>query len=186
MKNNRLTDNKEFSQIYIEYFPKLMRFAQEYILSAEDAKNIVQDMFLYLWEQPETLAAVSNLNAFLYTLIKNRCIDYYRRNTRIGKFKSFDSDYEKELFLKMEALHKFEMDIFDDEDIELILDKAISKLPERCQQVFRLSRLEDLKHEAIAQKLNISVHTVQNHISTALRKLKEELKDYLPLFFFFI
>ena len=76
--------------------------------------------------------------------------------------------------------------MFTVDDIDALLNKAIAHLPEKCRQVFILSRMEGMKHEEIATQLNISVNTVQNHIVTALRKLKVELKDYLPLFFFII
>lgn len=86
----------------------------------------------------------------------------------------------------MEALMQFDENIFTEKEIEDLLAHAIEHLPEKCRQVFILSRMNGLKHEEIATQLNISVHTVQNHIVTAIRKLKVELKDYLPLFIFII
>jgi len=185
MKMNQITSNKEFSGIYVTYFPKMVRFATEYILSAEEAKHIVQDMFLYLWEHPDLLKAVSNMNAFLFTLLKNRCIDYYRHYIRIeAKRETIDNIHDRELHLRMESLQQFDMDMFTENEIEELLERAIANLPEKCRQVFILSRMEGLKHEEIARQLDISVHTVQNHIVVALRKLRLELKDYLPLFLF--
>jgi RNA polymerase sigma-70 factor (ECF subfamily) len=144
-------------------------------------------MFLYLRETRETLGAISNMNAFLFTLLKNRCIDFYRRYNRFeGKNQSLSQIQEEELHLKMEALHEFDVNMFTVNEIEEILDKAINNLPEKCQKVFILSRLEGLKHEEIAKQMDISVNMVQNHIATALRKLETELKDYLPLFIFII
>jgi RNA polymerase sigma-70 factor (ECF subfamily) len=146
-QDSTLTSHQEFSRIYLLYFPKMVRFAQEYVISEEEAKNIVQDLFLYLWEQRETLSAISNLNAFLFTLIKNRCIDYYRHYSRFERKKeSLDAIQERELHLKMEALRQFDVTMFTAHEIEEILDKAIQRLPEKCRQVFILSRMEGLKH----------------------------------------
>lgn len=185
MGKNEVTAQPEFSKIYSLYFPRMVRFAREYVISSEEAQNIVQDLFLYLWEHREMLQSVSNLDAFLFTLIKNRCIDFYRQKSRMDKLKaSLDSLQERELYLKMEALAEFEESVFSAEDIETLLDNAVESLPEKCKQVFILSRMEGLKHEEIASQLHISVNTVQNHISTALRRLKVELKDYLPLLLF--
>lgn len=182
-----ITDHREFSGIYLAYFPKMVRFAREYMMQEEEAKNIVQDLFLYLWEQRETLGAISNLNAFLFTLIKNRCIDYYRHYSRFdSKKESLDDIRGRELHLKQEALQQFDANMFTTDEIEELLDKAIDGLPGKCREVFILSRMEGLKHEEIARQLDVSVHTVQNHISTALRKLKAELKDFLPLVVFII
>lgn len=187
MKEKGIKDHKEFSRIYTLYFPKMVRFAKEYVISEEEAQSIVQDLFLYLWERRDTLEAISNLNAFLFTLTKNRCIDFYRQQTKITRLKeSLDSLHERELHLKMEALKQFDENMFSTQEIEELLNNAVNNLPEKCREVFILSRMEGLKHEEIAQQLNISVNTVQNHISTALKRLKIELKDYLPLLLFII
>lgn len=187
MKDFSGTEKTTFAKIYSAYFPKLVRFSCEYVVSIEDAENIVQDLFMYLWEHREMLNSLSNLNAFLFTLTKNRCIDFYRHRVLVDRKKeSLDTLQERELKLKIEALEYFDENMFSINDIETLLDKAIDHLPEKCRQVFILSRMEGLKHEEIATQLNISVNTVQNHIVTALRKLKVELKDYLPLFIFII
>lgn len=181
------TENAAFSKIYRVYFPKLVRFSREYVVSTEDAENIVQDIFMYLWEHRDMLESLTNPNAFLFTLTKNRCIDFYRHKVRTeSKKESLDALSERELKLKMEALQQFDENMFTVDDIDALLNKAIAHLPEKCRQVFILSRMEGMKYEEIATQLNISVNTVQNHIVTALRKLKVELKDYLPLFLFII
>lgn len=181
------TENAAFSKIYRIYFPKLVRFSREYVVSTEDAENIVQDIFMYLWEHRDMLESLTNPNAFLFTLTKNRCIDFYRHKVRTeSKKESLDALSERELKLKMEALQQFDENMFTVDDIDTLLNKAIAHLPEKCRQVFILSRMEGMKHEEIATQLNISVNTVQNHIVVALRKLKVELKDYLPLFIFII
>lgn len=187
MKDFSGTEKNKFEKIYSVYFPKLVRFSREYVVFTEDAENIVQDLFMYLWEHRSMLDSLSNLNAFLFTLTKNRCIDFYRHKTLTdSKKESLDTLQERELQLKMEALQEFDENMFSVNDIEILLNNAIDHLPEKCRQVFILSRMEGLKHEEIATQLNISVNTVQNHIVTALRKLKVELKDYLPLFIFII
>lgn len=187
MQSKEKQEKNHFSEIYTMYFPKMLRFAKEYLVSEEDAKNVIQDLFLYLWEHRGTLDAVSNMNAFLFTLTKNRCIDFYRIHSKKAMANEpLESLHERELSLKMEALRQFDENMFTTQEIEVILDNAINNLPEKCRQVFILSRMEGLKQEEIARQLNISVNTVQNHMSAALRKLKVELKDYLPLFFFFI
>lgn len=187
MNNFSGTEKNTFSKIYLAYFPKLVRFAQEYVISTEDAENIVQDIFMSLWERRDMLDSLTNLNAFLFTLAKNRCIDFYRHKSLIdSKKESLDNLQERELKLKIEALMQFDEHLFMEKEIEELLAKAIEHLPEKCRQVFILSRMNGLKHEEIATQMNISVYTVQNHITTAIRKLKVELKDYLPLFYLFI
>ncbi len=177
----------DFSRVYSIYFPKLVRFAREFVLSTEDAENIIQDIFIYLWEHQEILGSLSNLNAFLFVLVKNRCIDFIRQKKLVErKREEFEMVMDKELQLKMYALQQFDENALSADDIEVILNNAINSLPEKCREVFILSRMEGLKYREIAERLNISTKTVENQIITALRKLRVELKDYLPLFIFII
>ena len=177
----------DFSRVYSIYFPKLVRFAREFVLSTEDAENIIQDIFIYLWEHQEILGSLSNLNAFLFVLVKNRCIDFIRQKKLVErKREEFEMVMDKELLLKMYALQQFDENALSADDIEVILNNAINSLPEKCREVFILSRMEGLKYREIAERLNISTKTVENQIITALKKLRVELKDYLPLFIFII
>ena len=182
-KNNKLN----FSRVYSIYFPKLVRFAREFVLSTEDAENVIQDIFIYLWEHQELLDSLTNLNAFLFTLVKNKCIDQLRlRKLLERKREEFKTVFDKEIQLKLYALQQFDENALSNEDIEIILDNAINSLPEKCREVFILSRMEGLKNREIAERLNISAKTVENQMTTAIRKLRVELKDYLPLFIFII
>ena len=177
----------DFSRVYSIYFPKLVRFAREFVLSTEDAENIIQDIFIYLWEHQEILGSLSNLNAFLFVLVKNRCIDFIIQKKLVErKREEFEMVMDKELQLKMYALQQFDENALSSDDIEVILNNAINSLPEKCREVFILSRMEGLKYREIAERLNISTKTVENQIITALKKLRVELKDYLPLFIFII
>ena len=92
----------------------------------------------------------------------------------------------RELQLKLYSLEAFDNDRLSDADIEEILNNAINRLPERCREIFIMSRLQNLRYKEIAEKLNVSPNTVENQIVIALRKLKEDLKDYFPLFVFII
>lgn len=182
-KNNK----SDFSRVYSIYFPKLVRFAREFVLSTEDAENVIQDIFIYLWEHQELLDTLTNLNAFLFTLVKNKCIDQLRHRKLLErKREEFKTVFDKEIQLKLYALQQFDENALSNEDIEIILDNAINSLPEKCREVFILSRMEGLKNREIAERLNISAKTVENQMTTAIRKLRVELKDYLPLFIFII
>lgn len=182
-KNNK----SDFSRVYSIYFPKLVRFAREFVLSTEDAENIIQDIFIYLWEHQELLDTLTNLNAFLFTLVKNKCIDQLRHRKLLErKREEFKTVLDKEIQLKLYALQQFDENALSNEDIEIILNNAINSLPEKCREVFILSRMEGLKNREIAERLNISAKTVENQMTTAIRKLRVELKDYLPLFIFII
>lgn len=179
-----LTNGKmDFDRIYAIYFPKLVRFSKTYLLFQEDAENLVQDIFLKLWEHQDQLPFDGNLNAYLFTIAKNRCIDALRKHCLSGEHHySLSEVKRKEVELKLYSLQRFDESGLSLPEIEQIIRHAVDMLPERCREIFWLSRMEGLKHKEIADRLHISVNTVEGQMGIALRKLKVALKDYLPLF----
>jgi RNA polymerase sigma-70 factor (ECF subfamily) len=173
---------KDFSELYINYYLRLVHFAADYVISEEDAENIVQDVFLQLWENRASLNHVENMNAYLFRLIKNKCLDHLRHEILVEKYNSeMKSSYDKELFLKMQSLSQFEDNIFDDNKLSKIVNTAIASLPTKCRQIFILNRVDGLKYKDISEKLSISENTVENQMSIALKKLREKLEKYRSL-----
>ena len=168
-----------FDKIYVLYYSSMFRFAKEYVLFDEDAENIVQDVFLLLWEKREVLDIQISLVSYLFALVKNKSLDYLRH-------KVIADEYKQELSAKLTALELLNYSFTSDEEIEQILMTAINKLPERCRQVFLKSRIEGKRNREIANELNLTVSTVENQMTIALRKLRVELKDYLPLLLFLL
>ncbi|MDD4514714.1 MAG: RNA polymerase sigma-70 factor [Massilibacteroides sp.] len=176
-----------FRNIYISYYAKMKRFACRYVLFEEDAENIVQDVFLDLLERKDTLTSHINILAFLFTAVKNKCIDHLRnQSVRQRTTETLKEEYQIALQMSLDSLEAFDLNLFAEEDIEMILKKAINSLPEKCREIFILSKIEGEKQKTIAQKLNISVNTVETQIGIAYKKLREELKNYLPILFFLL
>ena len=177
----------DFEYIYIYYFPKMKRFAREYVLSDEDAENIVQDVFLELWEKKEILSLQLNVIAYLFTAIRNRCINFLRRSMIAKNAENkLQEEYKLTLQMKYYSLEAFNQEIFQEKDVEQILSKAIDTLPEKCREIFILSKIKGKKQKDIATELNISVNTVETQISIAYKKLRNELKEHFPLFYFLL
>lgn len=175
-----------FEDIYIKYYPKLVRFSREYVLQAADAENIVQDCFVYLWEQKDKISSISNLNAFLFRLVKNKCVDFLRHKIMAeDKKENMQNILLQEYQFKLQSIESFDNNSLSDMEIEQIIEKAINSLPDKCRDIFILSKIEGLKYEEIAERMNLSPNTVRNQVSIGLKKMKSELKDYLPLFIFF-
>ena len=180
-----LSVKENFDSIYINNFSRLFLFAKEYVLFDEEAENIVHDIFLMLWEKREALRVDVSLTAYLFTLVKNKCIDFLRHQMVEQMYsENVKHEYNEELNVKLFALESFDHNFSSEEDIETLLRNAIDKLPERCRLIFIKSRIEGKKYKEIAEELNLSVNTVEGQISIALKKLREELKDYLPLLLF--
>lgn len=170
-----LQDN--FDQIYLLYYARMFRFAKEYVVSDEEAENIVQDVFMKLWEKRDVLNIQISLISYIFSLVKNQCLDFLRHQAVV-------KEAENTLYLKLVALEQLNYSFPTEEDVELLLMNAIDSLPERCREIFMKSRIEGKKYKTIADELNISVNTVENQIGIALKKLRVQLKDYLSLFIF--
>ena len=175
----------DFEQFYITWYSRAKYFAREYVHSESDAENIIQDVFLHLYERRDLMDAYTNLTAYLFTSIKNRCLDYLRKwvleqETAQG----VQDEFEMEHRMKYDSLEIFNTQFSDETDIGELLDNALQKLPERCRNIFIMNKLEGKKQKEIAEELNLSINTVESQMGIAYKKLREELKDCLPLFIF--
>jgi len=167
-----------FKLIFETYYPRLLRFAKEYVGDWHDAEDILQNVFLKLWEKRTLLLADTNLNAYLLTMVKNRCIDFLNHQKVVERYANNQKLIEQEAVFNLHAISKFNPEQMDIESLEQLAEKAIAELPNQCRKVFELSRYEELKYKEIAEKLGISVKTVETHISNALKILRIKLKDY--------
>jgi RNA polymerase sigma-70 factor (ECF subfamily) len=143
-----------FDAVYVTYYPRMIRFAKEYVQLEEDAENIVQDIFVLLWEKRDVLDIKVSLAPYLFTLVKNKCLDFLRHKTA-------EEEFVKEYEARQMALEQLNYAFSSDEDMEALLNVAINSLPERCREIFVKSRVEGKKYREIARELDISVNTVE-------------------------
>ena len=136
MQNDKNTI-AEFEEIYLSFYPRLKRFAQEYVIREADAENIVQDVFLDLWERRAFVSSSINLTSYLFTNIKNKCIDFLRhRMVMQNAANKMQEEYELALQIKLQSLQAFDEHIFSNADMEAVIADAIQSLPEKCRQIF--------------------------------------------------
>lgn len=180
-----IDQDKDFERIYIQYYSKMKRFAQEYVISEEDAENILQDVFLDFWEKRDVFLNYVNLIAFLFTAIKNRSINFLRRKVMEQEITNkMQEEYRRTLQINLESLQAMESDFFRDKNIEGLINNAIDSLPNRCREIFVKNKIEGKKQKEIAAELNISIHAIETQMGIAYKKLREKLKDVYPLFLF--
>lgn len=190
MATEALTDQKEnikFEDIYLSYFSKMKYFALEYVIREEDAENIVQDVFTELWEKKEMLSMHINLVAYLFTTVKNRCLNHLRHKTIVQETATLiQEEYLITLQMNLNSLEAFDQNLFSDQDIEKLITRALDSLSPKCREIFVMSKIEGKKQKQIAAELNISINTVETQIGIAYKKLRTELKEHLLLFIFFL
>ncbi|OKS88631.1 RNA polymerase sigma-70 factor [Mucilaginibacter polytrichastri] len=170
-----LKDDSEavFEQLYKTYFRQLHAYAFTILKDWDVAEEVVQGLFLQFWENRKWSTAVS-LKAYLYKSIYHDCLNYIRRQKVALKYQTFTAYAMKNE--TDDAAGRLNLS-----ELEKDLDSALDKLPDKCREVFQLSRFEELKYKEIADHLDISVKTVETHIGKALRILKKEMQAYLPL-----
>jgi RNA polymerase sigma-70 factor (ECF subfamily) len=172
------TLNKEiFEQLFKDYFKPLTGFALKFTKDLDSAKEIVHETFVKLWEKRNEIDPDKAVKSYLYTTVNNRCLNFIRDRK---KFVDNEAVYEKD---RMQAQNPSE----NSESIEIgkIIEKTIESLPNKCREVFLMSRFEELKYQEIADKLNISIKTVETQISKALKILRLNLSEFLTIIFVF-
>lgn len=166
------TDKKKaIEQLYERYWKSLYLSAFSIIKDAAQSEDIVQDILLQLWLKKDT-TEVSSLKAYLFTAVRYRVLSYIRS---AGYRKVFISDDELERLAGKEEMK----DSLNENDINDLLEIGISELPERCREIFILSRKQYLSNKEIAAQMGISVKTVENQMTIALRLLRRNLGEFL-------
>jgi len=165
-------DKTTFERLFRDEFKGLVLFAIQYVKDYEAAREIVQEAFIGMWDKRAQIDLSRPVKTYLSTTVRNRSLNYLRDN------KKFDTRLlaQENLF----PLASYEQtDRLVERELQDRIQYAISELPEKCREVFLLSRNEHLKYQAIAGKLEISVKTVETQMSKALQHLRIRLKDYL-------
>jgi RNA polymerase sigma-70 factor (ECF subfamily) len=161
-----------FSQLFSDYYVNLCRFAFTYLKDREASEEIVQEMFISLWENRNKLNINTSVRAFLYTSVKNKALNYLRdEKTRKGHENGFSIEQSQ----KVDKL----IDFCEREELQHLITDAVNDLPEQCQIIFKMSREQNLTYNEIAQQLDVSPKTVENQMGIALKKLRNKLSPYL-------
>ena len=167
-------DITAFEMLFRTYYQPLCNYAFTFLQDKEDAEEIVQSTFLLVWEKRETLAIRTSVKPYLYAMVRNACLN-------VIKHEKIKQKYAGEEIAMADRSHDSVAHTVASNELEYRIKVAMEELPEQCRMVFKLSRFEELKYAEIAEQLNISVKTVENHMGKALKIMREQLKDYLPL-----
>lgn len=170
----RIADNTmDFEGLFRYNFRPLCLYALHYLSDVDQAEDVVQECYTSLWEKLQSGTPVANRRAYLYMAVKNRCLDILRRKG-----------------LPTESLKPYDTyGIIEDDDAEersvaeARIWTALDALPDKCREVFIMSKRDGLKYEEIAEDLGLSVNTVRNQISKALKILKEGAGKVYSFFF---
>lgn len=164
-------DEAAFKEIYHRHWKQLFNTAYYRIASKETAKELVQNLFLHIWEKRNSLA-IGNLESYLQTAIKNRVINYIETTQVQRKYQQHIRETFSNQSSETEATVQYN-------ELYLAFQKALEQLPQKTRDVFKMSRMEHLSVKEIAQHLNISEKAVEYHITSSLKALRINLKDFM-------
>lgn len=173
-------DKKAFELFYGFYRPQLYGYVFKLVRSHEVSQEIFQDIFIRLWKQREQIDPEQSIRSYLYTIAQNLVYDYYKKvASDRNKLETFKLYYATASENNIEELLAFK-------EVREHLDTILAIIPEKCRQVYVLCKLEGRSYQEVANLLNISISTVNNHIVKASSIIKNNWKsDVLYLFLFF-
>ncbi|HMG92798.1 MAG TPA: RNA polymerase sigma-70 factor [Chryseolinea sp.] len=167
-------DLTAFEMLFRTYYQPLCNYAFTFVQDRDEAEEIVQSTFLNVWEKRESLSIHTGVKPYLYAMVRNACLNVLKHE------KVKQQHAAMEMAVAERSVESVARTVMASE-LETRIYQAMDHLPEQCRLIFKLSRFEELKYAEIAQQLNISIKTVENQMGKALRIMREQLKDYLPL-----
>ena len=167
-------DKTAFELLFHFYYPGLVMYAKQFTTDRMEAEEIVQEFFVRFWQKHQQIIPSDSLKNYLFSSVKNGSLNYL-------KHKKIEEKYIRQL-TELSGNHLvYDPDLYIASELQEKIKKTIELLPEKCRDIFILSRMRGKKNEEIAIELNISKRTVETQISKALKILRVELKEYAGL-----
>lgn len=163
-----------FETMFKAWYNPLCNYAHGFLGSRDEAEETVQSVFIHLWEKRKEIDIESSLKSYLYRSVRNSCMNVLKHEKVKREHAAFALHNGGEISNNVAG------DLMASE-LETRIANALLKLPEQCRLVFKMSRFEELKYAEIAEKLGVSIKTVENQMGKALRIMREQLQDYLTL-----
>ena len=163
-------DKSALDDLFSYYYPRLYHFSKSILKLENEIDDILQEVFVKIWLNRQRIGNPVTFNAYIFTITKNEVLNLIRNNLR-------DQTFRDQLF-QYAVAEEFQNSVpLEFEEIKNGIDKIVAGLPEKRHQVFILSRTEGLSNKEIAQQLNISEKTVEDHITHAIKQIKSSMKE---------
>ena len=167
------SDRRAFDDLFRSFYPALIRFAMRYLKDKTVSKDIVQEVFVSLWQTRKRIDPARSLKSYLYMMVRNRALNAIRDSSDVYVDHDLASNEQSD------QIDDQQMETDSDEsELGQMMKKWIDQLPGRQKEALKLSRFEGLDHDEIAYVMDVSPKTVNNHIVAALRSLRDEYEQY--------
>jgi len=169
---------KAFDKIFEIYNQKLYQFAKSILKNREDAKDVVQEVFVRIWQNRNEIKEYSTFKSYLFTIAYNIIVDHFRKRLKDKKYKDFLEANINEVDSSQEKHIEFS-------DLNKLYEHAVEQLPPRRKLIYKMNRNEGLTYDEIAERLNISRNTVRNQMAKTLEFLRKKIGKETLLFMLF-
>jgi RNA polymerase sigma-70 factor (ECF subfamily) len=166
----RKGDVDQFEMLFRSSYVALVRYAKVLVRDHDSAEEIVQELFFRLWQDREKLKIESSLNGYLFRAVHNRCLHHIEHLKVVEK-------HAGELSWRQPETQESPAEILEYAELQDRIASILERLPERCGQIFYMNRFEGLKYSEIAEKLSVSVKTVEANMGKALKEFRNELTE---------
>jgi RNA polymerase sigma-70 factor (ECF subfamily) len=161
-------DKGQFESLFRSSYVSLVRYAKTLIKDHDTAEEIVQDLFFRLWQDKGKINIKSSLNGYLFRSVHNRCLHHIEHNRVVDR-------HAEEMSYSQTESQESPSDILSYKELQDKIARILERLPEKCGKIFTMSRFEGLKYTEIAEKLSVSVKTVEANMGRALKEFRKEL-----------
>jgi RNA polymerase sigma-70 factor (ECF subfamily) len=163
-------DTGQFELLFRSSYVSLVRYSKTLIRDHDTAEEVVQDLFFRLWQDREKLNIESSLNGYLFRSVHNRCLHHIEHNKVVER-------HAAEMSYGQSVNQESPSDILHYKELQARIARILERLPERCGRIFCMSRFEGLKYAEIADKLSVSIKTVEANMGRALKEFRNELTE---------
>ncbi len=172
LKRIQTGDLKEFERLFKELYAPLCSYASKILGDNDKAEEIVQDIFYGIWKNKEKLEIKVSFKSYLYKSVQNNCMQVIQHHYVEDKYKQHVVNNVVEF--QMDPIQEMEL-----AEMNHVIEQTLESLPEKCKEIFSMSRFDGLKYKEIALKLNISIKTVEANMGKALNAFRQNLKQYV-------
>ncbi|WP_445732645.1 RNA polymerase sigma factor [Mariniflexile sp.] len=169
-------DKKVFKNFFDEHYLELVHYANGYLFDKDSSEDIVQEIFIYIWENAETLNITTSLRGYLFAMVRNKCFNYLRSIKITDNYQFLD--------FKNELITEYVFDTVDEQEKERVYHqtlKVVDALPDKMQQIVKLKFMHNYKYSEIANELGISINTVKTQLKRAKVRIIELVVSILIL-----
>ncbi|MDR0836386.1 MAG: RNA polymerase sigma-70 factor [Tannerella sp.] len=158
-----------YNQLFMYYYPKLCEFVNNIVDNGDDAEDIVQELFIKLWDNRKKILFQTTVSGYLYRTAKNMALNFIRDES--NRRTILEKKWEEDRFLDESSYED------EDNEYENALEDCVEQLPTRCKEILMMHRVDGYKQKEIAEKLNISIQTIKNQIGNSLQRLRNCLQQ---------